>query len=118
MGYDLGGAIALSCALNTKLAKIIDSIVVFHPTWTDSLQKLAPISIPTLLIWFPVETFHLISAGQKMAKLIKSSRLYKLSIGPYTNQKAGGYYDAYSESIQGLVADFLKQNRVNNSQNN
>jgi hypothetical protein len=32
-----------------------------------------------------------------MAKLIKNSRLYKLNIGPYTNEKAGGYYDAYSE---------------------
>ncbi len=37
MGYDLGGAIALSCALNTKMAKIIETIAVFHPTWTDSL---------------------------------------------------------------------------------
>jgi predicted esterase len=36
-GYDLGGAIALSCCLNPKLAKCISSIIVFHPTWTDSV---------------------------------------------------------------------------------
>lgn len=37
MGYDLGGAIALSCSLHPKLSKVIDQIVVFHPTWTDSV---------------------------------------------------------------------------------
>lgn len=37
MGYDLGGAIALSCGLHSKLSKIISQIIVFHPTWTDAI---------------------------------------------------------------------------------
>lgn len=85
VGYDLGGAIALSCAIHPKIAKSISQIVVFHPTWTDAIEKLSPITLPTLILWVPVETFHLISAGSKMAKLIKNSKMYKLNIGPYTN---------------------------------
>ena len=85
MGYDLGGAIALSCALHAKLSKSIEQIVVFHPTWTDAVEKVSPISVPTLILWVPVETFHLISAGTKMAKIIKNAFMFKLSIGPYTN---------------------------------
>lgn len=85
MGYDLGGAIALSLGLHPKLSKVVDQIVVFHPTWTDSIERLSPISLPTLLLWVPVETFHLISAGTKMAKLLKNSKLFKLNVGPYTN---------------------------------
>lgn len=54
MGYDLGGAISLSCALHPKLSKVIDQLILFHPTWTDSIEKLAPITHPTLLFWMPV----------------------------------------------------------------
>lgn len=54
LGYDLGGAIGLSCCLQPKLSKIIDQLIAFHPTWTDSIEKVAPISVPTLLLWFPV----------------------------------------------------------------
>lgn len=85
LGYDLGGAISLSCAFHPKLSKALAQVIVFHPTWTDAIEKLSPISVPTLILWMPVETFHLISAGTKMAKLIKTSKMYKLNIGPYTN---------------------------------
>jgi len=37
MGYDLGGAIGLSSCLNKKLSKCVESLIVFHPTWTDSI---------------------------------------------------------------------------------
>ena len=53
------------------------------------------ISLPVQLMWVPVETFHLVSAGQKMSKVIKRSVMYKLNIGPYTQEKAGGYYTRY-----------------------
>lgn len=52
IGYDLGGAISLSCCLNTKFAKIIELIAVFHPTWTDAIEKLSAVTLPTLLLWF------------------------------------------------------------------
>jgi hypothetical protein len=32
-----------------------------------------------------------------MSKTIKKSLLYKFNIGPYTNEKAAGYYDTYYE---------------------
>lgn len=108
MGYDLGGAIGLSCCLDAKLSKMIEIMIAFHPTWTDSVEKLAPITVPTLLHWFAVETFHLISAGLKMAKLIKNSRLHRYNVGPYTNEKAGGYYDAYSETMAGITVNFIR----------
>jgi dienelactone hydrolase len=110
MGYDLGGAIALSCALHPKLSKTVSQLVVFHPTWTDSVERVATISLPTLLFWMPVETFHLISAGQKMAKLIKKSKLYRLNVGPYTGEKAGGYYDSYAEIMHVITAGFIRDN--------
>ena len=37
IGYDLGGAIGLSCSMHPKLSKMIDSVIVLHPTWTDSV---------------------------------------------------------------------------------
>ena len=100
----------MSCALHPKLSKIVSQLVVFHPTWTDSVEKVATISLPTLLFWMPVETFHLISAGQKMAKLIKKSKLYRLNIGPYTGEKASGYYDYYAEMMHSITADFIREN--------
>ncbi len=54
VGYDLGGAIALSCSFHPKLMKIVKGCIVLHPTWTDSIEKLAMISLPTLLLWFPL----------------------------------------------------------------
>jgi hypothetical protein len=111
IGYDLGGAIALGCGLHAKLSKAIDGLVVFHPTWTDSIEKVNSISAPTLILWVPVETFHLITAGTKMAKMIKNAKMFKLNIGPYTNEKAGGYYDSYGETMMSIVAEFVKDNK-------
>lgn len=54
LGYDLGGAIGLSCSFHPKLSKAIKSVITLHPTWTDSVDKLAAISLPTLLLWFPL----------------------------------------------------------------
>jgi pimeloyl-ACP methyl ester carboxylesterase len=54
VGYDLGGAIGLSCSLHPKLMKAISTVIVLHPTWTDSIEKLAMISLPALLLWFPL----------------------------------------------------------------
>lgn len=71
IGYDLGGAIALSSAFHQSLKKSISGVIAFHPTWTDKIEKLAAISLPVQLIWFPIENFHLISAGIKMSKAIK-----------------------------------------------
>ena len=84
IGYDLGGAISLSSAMHQNLKKSISGVSAFHPTWTDKIEKLALISLPVQLIWFPIETFHLISAGQKMSKAIKQSKLFKLNVGPRT----------------------------------
>ena len=110
LGYDLGGAIALSCALHPKLSKVVEQVVVFHPTWTDSVERVAGITIPTLIFWVPVETFHWVGAGQKMAKLIKKSKLYRLNIGPYTGEKASGYYDSYAETMHAITASFIREN--------
>ena len=63
IGYDLGGAISLSCCLDPKLSKLIDNVICFHPTWTDNIQSLSPITQRVLLLWMNVETFHLVSAG-------------------------------------------------------
>ena len=111
MGYDLGAAIALSCSLHKKLSRSLQLLIAFHPTWTDKIERLALVTLPTLLLWFPAETFHLVSAGQKMAKVIRNSKLYRFNIGPYTNEKAGGYYDAYSEELQSIVAGFIDENK-------
>ena len=108
LGYDLGGAIALSCCLHPKLSKVVDQLVIFHPTWTDSIERLSGINTPTLIFWSPVETFHLISAGTKMSKLIKSSKLYKINVGPYTGEKASGYYDSYAEMMHKITGDFIR----------
>lgn len=107
VGYDLGGAIALSCAMNDYLKKSIAGVSVFHPTWTDKLERLAVINLPVQLIWVPVETFHLVSAGTKMSKIIKNSTLYKLNIGPYTQEKASGYYTLFSREIGELIRNFM-----------
>lgn len=53
-GYDLGGAIGLSSCMHRTLNKCISSVVAFHPTWTDSTDKLSVVSIPVLLVWVPV----------------------------------------------------------------
>lgn len=37
IGYDLGGAIALSASMHDTLKKSISGICVFHPTWTDKV---------------------------------------------------------------------------------
>ena len=37
IGYDLGGAIALSSAMHDHLKNSISGISVFHPTWTDKI---------------------------------------------------------------------------------
>lgn len=63
IGYDLGGAIALSSCLDQVLSKLISNVICFHPTWTDSIQNLAPITQRVLLLWMNVETFHLVNAG-------------------------------------------------------
>ena len=39
-----------------------------------------------------------------MVKAIKQCRLFKLNVGPYTQEKAGGYYDLYSDTISGLIS--------------
>jgi hypothetical protein len=62
------------------------------------------IGLPTLLLWFPLENFHLISAGQKMAKVIKTSKLYRFNISPVDYEKVGGYYDNYAEVISKIMS--------------
>lgn len=44
-----------------------------------------------------------------MAKTISSATLYRYNIGPYTNEKAGGYYDMYSEALANNIASFISQ---------
>jgi len=69
---------------------------------------LSVIENEVLLLWFPVETFHLISAGQKMSKVIKNSLLYKFNIGHYTNEKGAGYYDWYYEEVSEKIIKFIE----------
>jgi len=45
-----------------------------------------------------------------MSKIIKNSKLYKFNVGPYTNEKAGGYYDNYSETMSKIVSAFIMEN--------
>jgi hypothetical protein len=108
-GYDLGGAIALSSCMHRTLSKCISSVVAFHPTWTDSINKLSIISIPVMLVWVPVETFHLISAGNQMIKVIKNSQMCKVVIGSYSNEKACGLYYRYAKAIMEVVEPFMKK---------
>jgi len=54
IGYDLGGAISLSVGLQNHINKSVSQIIAFHPTWTDSIDKLARLPHPTLLLWFAV----------------------------------------------------------------
>ena len=42
-----------------------------------------------------------------MSKVIKNCNLYKLNIGPYTGEKAGGYYDMYADTISSLISEFI-----------
>jgi len=92
LGYDLGGAIALSSCMHRTLSKCVFSVVAFHPTWTDSFDKLSVVTIPVLLVWVPVETFHLISAGEKMIKVMKNAQMCKVVIGAYSGEKTSGLY--------------------------
>ena len=39
IGYDLGGAIGLSCSFHPKLMKVVESVIALHPTWTDSIYS-------------------------------------------------------------------------------
>lgn len=43
-----------------------------------------------------------------MAKVIKSSRLYKLTINPVDYEKVGGYYDNYAEVMANIMVEFIK----------
>ncbi len=43
-----------------------------------------------------------------MSKVIKQSKLYRLNVGSYTQEKASGYYDLYSDTVGGLMAEFVK----------
>ena len=52
-----------------------------------------------------------------MSKLIKRSKLYKLNIGPYTGDKASGYYDSYSEMMHKITADFIRENKQISQEN-
>lgn len=108
IGYDLGGAIALSATLHTNLKKYINGVIAFHPTWTDKIEKLALITLPVQLIWFPIQNFHLISAGQKMSKVIKNSKLYRLNVGAHSEEKSSGYYDLYSNTVGNLMSEFIQ----------
>ena len=45
-----------------------------------------------------------------MAKVIKSSRLYKLTINPVDYEKVGGYYDNYAEEMANIMVEFIKEN--------
>lgn len=39
-----------------------------------------------------------------MAKVIKSSRLYRLNINPVDYNQVGGYYDNYAETMNKIMA--------------
>ncbi len=109
LGYDLGGAIGLRMGMEPKFTKSITGIMALHPTWTDKIEKLSVIQNDVLLLWFPVETLHLVSAGMKMAKTIKNCTLYKFNIGPYTTEKTCGYYDRYYEEVCDKIIEFVEE---------
>ena len=44
-----------------------------------------------------------------MSKAIKQSRLYRLNVGSYTQDKAAGYYDLYSDTVGGLIREFVEE---------
>lgn len=43
-----------------------------------------------------------------MAKVIKTSKLYRLNINPVDYNQVGGYYDNYAEFMAGIMAEFIK----------
>jgi hypothetical protein len=45
-----------------------------------------------------------------MAKVIKSSKLYKLNINPVDYNQVGGYYDNYAETMTNIMSEFIKEN--------
>ena len=55
---------------------------VASTTWIDPI-------VPTMVLWKPVETSHLISFGIKMVKIIKNSDIFKPNIDddPMTRAK-------------------------------
>lgn len=51
-----------------------------------------------------------------MAKVIKSSRLYRFNINPVDYNQVGGYYDNYAEVMVKIMCEFLKENRSDNTE--
>ena len=43
-----------------------------------------------------------------MSKVIKNATLYRLNIGPYTKEKASGYYYPYTDTLAEVMVDFIK----------
>ena len=43
-----------------------------------------------------------------MSKAIKQSKLYRLNVGSYTQEKAAGYYDLYSDTVGRLIKEFIQ----------
>lgn len=43
-----------------------------------------------------------------MSKIIKNSKLYRLNVGSYSQEKAAGYFDLYSDTVGGIINQFVK----------
>jgi len=77
LGWDWGGNMALSMALSAYKSRIA-ALALTMPSWTSSIDDLAGIGIPVLLVWLPSDQMHLYSAGKRMARVIKKSKLVTL----------------------------------------
>jgi pimeloyl-ACP methyl ester carboxylesterase len=79
IGYDWGGNMALSLAVNDAWRPKITGLVLYHPSWTDKMDALTTVkTVPVLLCWVPSDQLHLISSGRKMAKHIPKSKLVSI----------------------------------------
>lgn len=45
-----------------------------------------------------------------MAKVIKSSKLYRFNISSVEYNQVGGYYDTYAETMTNIMVEFIKEN--------
>ena len=108
-GYDWGGNMALSLALS-PYKKRMNGIVLFHPSFTDSIDKLSPITQPVLLLWIPSDQLHLYSNGKRMARTIKRSKL--VSVVPPAGKERNVSWERVQNIMATHIAEWLKQQRL------
>lgn len=75
VGYDWGGGIALSMAGSKKYRRYVDSVVAFHPSYSEPQKgHLARnVGAPTSVIWCQQDQFHHWGRWKPLANSLKTS---------------------------------------------